>query len=262
LPQTSIIVGLGNPGPRFADTRHNVGWRVVDLLSQRMQIPLNERRPKAVLGTGYHSGRRVVLAKPRTFMNNSGEAVEYLLARFGGGGPGLLIIYDEMALLPGRIRLRAAGSDAGHNGIRSIIQAVGGVDFPRLRIGIGGPPAGVDARDYVLGKFSDGESEAIADAVERSVTAVQCAVEETIDAAMNRFNQDPAKQDPAKQDPAKQDPAKQDPAKQDPAKQDPAKQDPAKQDPAKQDPAKQDPARQEEPSPPSQDRDSQQGHRK
>jgi PTH1 family peptidyl-tRNA hydrolase len=217
LPQTSIIVGLGNPGPRFADTRHNVGWRVVDLLSQRMQIPLNERRPKAVLGTGYHSGRRVVLAKPRTFMNNSGEAVEYLLARFGGGGPGLLIIYDEMALLPGRIRLRAAGSDAGHNGIRSIIQAVGGVDFPRLRIGIGGPPAGVDARDYVLGKFSDGESEAIADAVERSVTAVQCAVEETIDAAMNRFNQDPAKQDPA---------------------------------------------RQEEPSPPSQDRDSQQGHRK
>ena len=195
LSDTSIIVGLGNPGPKFSDTRHNVGWRVVDLLSEQMQIQLKERRPKAVLGTGYHSGRRVVLAKPRTFMNNSGEAVEYLLARFGGGAPGLLIIYDEMALLPGRIRLRAAGSDAGHNGIRSIIQAVGSVGFPRLRVGIGGPPAGVDARDYVLGKFADEESKAVADAVRRAAAAVQCALEESIDAAMNRFNQDPAKKE-------------------------------------------------------------------
>ena len=126
MADTAIIVGLGNPGPRYADTRHNVGWRVVDLLARQIDIHVKERRPKAVLGTGYFGDRRVVLAKPRTFMNNSGEAVEYLLARFGGGPSNLLIIYDEMALLPGRIRLRAAGSDAGHNGIRSIIQAVGG----------------------------------------------------------------------------------------------------------------------------------------
>jgi len=126
LSDTRIIVGLGNPGPRYADTRHNVGWRALDLVAAQLQIPLNERRPKAVLGVGYHSDKRVVLAKPRTFMNNSGEAAEYLLARFGGGSRSLLVIYDEMALLPGRIRLRAAGSDAGHNGIRSIIQAVGG----------------------------------------------------------------------------------------------------------------------------------------
>ena len=100
VPDTTVIVGLGNPGPRYANTRHNVGWKVLDIVSANLQIPLNERRPKAVLGTGYHSGKRIVLAKPRTFMNNSGEAVEYLLARFGGGGGNLLVIYDEMALLP------------------------------------------------------------------------------------------------------------------------------------------------------------------
>jgi PTH1 family peptidyl-tRNA hydrolase len=192
LSDTIIIVGLGNPGPRFADTRHNVGWKVLDLLSAQLRIPLNERRPKAVLGIGYFSGRRVVLAKPRTFMNNSGEAVEYLLSRFGGGGQNLLIIYDEMALLPGRIRLRAAGSDAGHNGIRSVIQAVGGTGFPRLRIGIGGPPPGIVARDYVLGKFDGTESKAVTAAVERATAAARCLLEENVDTAMNRFNQDPA----------------------------------------------------------------------
>ena len=191
MTDTAIIVGLGNPGPRYADTRHNIGWRVLDMLAGQIDVPVNERRPKAVLGAGYFNGRRVVLAKPRTFMNNSGEAVEYLLARFGGGTSNLLIIYDEMALLPGRIRLRAAGSDAGHNGIRSIIQSVGGTGFPRLRVGIGAPPPGVLARDYVLGKFTDDEAEAIAGAVERAAAAVRCVLEENIDAAMNRFNQTP-----------------------------------------------------------------------
>ena len=193
---TTIIVGLGNPGPKFADTRHNVGWKVLDLVARQLQVPVNERRPKAVLGTGYRDGKRVVLAKPRTFMNNSGEAVEYLLARFGGDGTNLLIIYDEMALLPGRIRLRAAGSDAGHNGIRSIIQAVGGTGFPRLRVGIGAPPPGVEARDYVLGKFDGEESQAIDAAVERAAAAIQCLLADGIDAAMNRYNQDPSTTSP------------------------------------------------------------------
>ena len=192
LSSVTIIVGLGNPGPRYANTRHNVGWRVLDMVSQRLQVPVNERRPKAVLGTGYHDGKRVVLAKPRTFMNNSGEAVEYLLARFGGDGTNLLVIYDEMALLPGRIRLRAAGSDAGHNGIRSIIRAVGGTGFPRLRVGIGGPPPGVVAHEYVLGGFTDEEAERISSAVERAAAAVQSLLSEGIDTAMNRYNQDPS----------------------------------------------------------------------
>lgn len=186
-----IIVGLGNPGPRYAGTRHNVGWQALDLLAGQMGVAVNERRPKAVLGAGYFAGGRVVLAKPRTYMNNSGAAVQYLLARYGGGAPGLLVIYDEMALPVGRIRLRSAGSDAGHNGIRSIIAAVGGTGFPRLRIGIGAPPPGVDPRDYVLGRFDADESAAINGAVERAAAAVRCVLESGIDAAMNRFNQAP-----------------------------------------------------------------------
>ena len=188
----TIIVGLGNPGPKYAVTRHNVGWRVLDMVSGEIGIPVNERRPKAVLGVGFHEGKRVVLAKPRTFMNNSGEAVEYLLARFGGDGTSLLVIYDEMALLPGRIRLRAAGSDAGHNGIRSIIRAVGGTGFPRLRVGIGAPPPGVAAHEHVLGGFTDEEAGPISSAVERAAAAVQCLLSDGIDAAMNRYNQDPS----------------------------------------------------------------------
>ena len=195
MSDTALIVGLGNPGPRFAETRHNIGWKVLDLVSSRVDIAINERRPKAVLGIGHLGGRRVVLAKPRTFMNNSGEAVEYLLSRFGSRPSSLLVIYDEMAILPGRIRLRASGSDAGHNGIRSIIQAVGGTGFPRLRIGIGAPPPGLVARDYVLGKFEDDESESILGAVDRAAAAVLCVLEEGIDVAMNRFNQDPSKQE-------------------------------------------------------------------
>ena len=186
-----IIVGLGNPGPRYAGTRHNVGWQALDLLAGQMGVAVNERRPKAVLGAGYFAGGRVVLAKPRTYMNDSGAAVQYLLARFGGGASGLLVIYDEMALPVGRIRLRAAGSDAGHNGIRSIIAAVGGTGFPRLRIGIGAPPPGVEPRDYVLGRFDADEAAAINGAVERAAAAVRCVLENGIDAAMNRFNQAP-----------------------------------------------------------------------
>ena len=195
MTDTAIIVGLGNPGPRYADTRHNIGWQVLDLVAHQIGVPRERATPQG------RAGRRVLrrgegwcLAKPRTFMNNSGEAVEYLLARFGGGSSNLLVIYDEMALLPGRIRLRAAGSDAGHNGIRSIIQAVGGTGFPRLRIGIGAPPPGVLAHEYVLGKFQDEEADAIAGAVERAAAAVRCVLEENIDAAMNRFNQDPSRQ--------------------------------------------------------------------
>lgn len=188
-----IIVGLGNPGTRYAGTRHNVGWQALDLLAGQMGVAVNERRPKAVLGAGYFAGRRVVLAKPRTYMNNSGAAVQYLLARFGGGASGLLVIYDEMALPVGRIRLRAAGSDAGHNGIRDIIQSLGTTAFPRLRIGIGAPgrPAGAEsggAIGHVLGRFSPEEAEAVDDSLRRAADAVECLLAENIDIAMNRYN--------------------------------------------------------------------------
>lgn len=207
-----LIVGLGNPGPKYRDTRHNVGFRVIDLLAERWGIPVNERRPTTLLGRGMYRPAHpsadgdtggdsaalappsaVVLAKPRTFMNHSGEAVAYLLARFGGPAARLLIIYDEMALAVGRLRLRAAGSDAGHNGLRSIIQATGTTAFPRLRIGIGAPalPAGAEtggAVGHVLGRFTNEEAEAVDDAIRRAAAAIECLLTENIDTAMNRYN--------------------------------------------------------------------------
>jgi len=183
-----LVVGLGNPGTRYTSTRHNVGFRFIDLLAKKAEIRLNDRRAKAVLGEGRISGHEVVLAKPRTFMNNSGEGIQYLMARFGGRPSELLIVYDEMALPTGRIRLRVAGSHAGHNGIRSIISAVQTDAFPRLRIGVGPPSNGGDSVPHVLGKFSKEEEPLIAQAVQDAVAAVRCLLEESIDVAMNRYN--------------------------------------------------------------------------
>jgi len=157
-------------------------------MTQKSKIRLNDRRAKAVLGQGRIAGHEVVLAKPRTFMNNSGEGVEYLLARFGGDPSELLVVYDEMALPTGRIRLRASGSHAGHNGIRSIISAVQTDGFPRLRIGVGQPSNSGESVPHVLGKFSKEEEPLIAQAVQDAVLAVHCMLEESIDVAMNRFN--------------------------------------------------------------------------
>ena len=183
-----LVVGLGNPGTKYSATRHNVGFRFIDLMAKQADIRLNDRRAKAVLGEGCIAGQEVVLAKPRTFMNNSGEGVEYLLARFGGRLTDLLVVYDEMALPSGRIRLRASGSHAGHNGIRSIISAVQSEQFPRLRIGVGQPPNGGGSIPHVLGPFSKDEEPLITQAVQDSISAVECMLEESIDIAMNRFN--------------------------------------------------------------------------
>ena len=199
-PRPTIVVGLGNPGARYRETRHNVGFAGVDLLAERWGIALNDRRRTAVLGQGYREGAPVVLAKPRTFMNLSGEAVEYLLARFGARPADLVVVYDEMALPLGRLRLRAQGSDAGHNGIKDIIRAVRTNRFPRLRIGIGAPGGGGDGdgnRDgggsvgHVLGRFGADEQPIAAAAIIRAAAAVECLLAEGIDIAMNRYNTDP-----------------------------------------------------------------------
>lgn len=183
-----IVVGLGNPGPRYRCTRHNIGFRCVDLLAKRWDIRLSDRRAKAVLAQGHHGGQQVVLAKPRTFMNNSGEGVDYLLARFGALPADLLVIYDDMELPPGKLRLRASGSGGNHNGIRSIIAALQTQEIPQLRIGIGHPPPGQETIPYVLGRFEADEQKPIADSVSDAVDAVECLVAENIDVAMNRFN--------------------------------------------------------------------------
>ena len=183
-----IVVGLGNPGTKFTASRHNVGFRLIDLLAKKSGIYLNDRKAKAVIGQGHIDGRDVVLAKPRTFMNNSGQGVGYLLERFGVRPSDLLVVYDEMALPPGRIRLRPRGSHAGHNGIRSIISSVHTEDFPRLRIGVGQPEQGESSIPYVLGRFSKEEEPIISQAVQNAVEAVHCLIESNIQVAMNRYN--------------------------------------------------------------------------
>ena len=183
-----LIVGLGNPGIKYNATRHNIGFRFIDLLAKKSGIQLNDRRAKVILGEGHIRGHEIILAKPRTFMNNSGEGIEYLLTRFGGSPAELLVVYDEMALPTGRIRLRASGSHAGHNGIRSIISVVQSDQFPRLRIGVGEPPNLGETIPHVLGRFSNDEEPLITQAVQNAVSAVECMLEENIDVAMNRFN--------------------------------------------------------------------------
>jgi PTH1 family peptidyl-tRNA hydrolase len=183
-----IIVGLGNPGDRHRDSRHNLGFRCVDLMSKQWDIPFSERRAKAVLARGRRHGQDVVLVKPRTFMNNSGEALTYLVDRFGVRPSGILVIYDDLELALGRLRIRIQGSGGTHNGMRSIVSALQTQEIPRLRVGIGSPPPGQETIPFVLGRFSGEESELVARSVSLAADAADCLLEENLDEAMNRFN--------------------------------------------------------------------------
>ena len=183
-----LIVGLGNPGRIFSHSRHNVGFMCVDHMARKWGIKLADRRSRAVLGQGEVGGQRVVLAKPRTFMNHSGEGVVYLLTRFAGIPGDLVVIYDDMDLPLGTIRIRPGGSAAGHNGIKSIISRLATQEFPRVRVGIGGLPEGTQGMDYVLGSFSPAERPVATEAVAIVEQAVACLLLEGIQNAMNRFN--------------------------------------------------------------------------
>jgi peptidyl-tRNA hydrolase, PTH1 family len=183
-----VIVGLGNPGDKYRCTRHNIGFRCVDLMARQWGLPRSERRFKAVLWAGRHLEQDIVLAKPRTFMNNSGEGIAYLLTRFAAQPEDLIVIYDEMALPLGKLRIRPSGSDAGHNGIGSIIAALRTQSFPRIRVGIGPPALGRGRVSHVLARFTEEEAPIIAEAVSRVVEAVDCLLTENIQVAMNRFN--------------------------------------------------------------------------
>ena len=187
-PPELIVVGLGNPGPEYARTRHNAGFRCVDLLASRHGVTLSRRHRSSAVGEVEIEGRRVVLARPRTFVNRSGAAVSYLLTRYAASPQGLLVVYDEMELPLGRVRLRPRGGAGGHNGLKSVLGAVGSGEVPRLRVGIGRPPPGVDPVEYVLGEPSGEEESALSGAVELSVEIVRAVLADGIDAAMNRYN--------------------------------------------------------------------------
>lgn len=183
-----LIVGLGNPGIKYAQTRHNVGFFVVDHLSEQWSIPLKQHKWEAEIGEGRICGEKVVLCKPQTFMNRSGMAVRPVFDFFNADIDDIVVIYDDLDLPPGQIRLRLKGSAGGHNGMKSIIGHLGTDQFKRIRIGIGRPEPPYPVTDYVLSPFAEDEEEAVADAVERAAEAINHWTQSTFLDAMNRYN--------------------------------------------------------------------------
>jgi PTH1 family peptidyl-tRNA hydrolase len=180
-------VGLGNPGPRYAKTRHNIGFMCIDYLAQEYDISVKRKRFKALLGEGRIGAQRVVLAKPLTFMNDSGQAVSPISRWYKVPPERILIIHDDLDLPLGKIRLRPSGSAAGHHGMESIIAELGTSAFPRLRIGIGRPERG-DPIDYVLGDFSRDQEATIRATLELVGRLIPMYLDEGITKAMNEFN--------------------------------------------------------------------------
>jgi PTH1 family peptidyl-tRNA hydrolase len=184
-----LVVGLGNPGEEYAKTRHNLGFQVVNLLARRHGLEWSDKRAKARLAAGQIGGQRVVLAKPFTYMNDSGQAVVGLRQWYKlDPASELLVIYDELDLPFGALRLRMRGSAGTHNGMRSIVRLLGTEEFPRLRIGIGAGPPGRDAARYVLSRFTPEEEQALPGILERAADAVELVAREGFVAAMNRVN--------------------------------------------------------------------------
>ena len=184
-----IIVGLGNPDPKYNGTRHNIGFSAVTALADAHNISLDMKKHKALIGKGVIAGQKVILAQPLTYMNLSGESVRELVDYYKLDPESeLLVIYDDINLAPGKLRIRAKGSAGGHNGIKNIIACLGTQNFARIRIGVGEKPKGWDLADYVLGKFDREDEPMIREALDRTADACQVILSEDIDTAMNQFN--------------------------------------------------------------------------
>jgi PTH1 family peptidyl-tRNA hydrolase len=184
-----LIVGLGNPGERYARTRHNVGFRSVETLAERHSLTFRQQWANSQLAEGIIHGQRVVLVKPQTYMNLSGQAVSALRNWYKiDPAHELLVIYDDLDLPFARIRIRERGSAGTHNGMRSIVAQLGTTEFPRLRVGIGQPPGKMDAADYVLSRFTPEEEAVLPDVLARVADAVDVILREGLITAMNRYN--------------------------------------------------------------------------
>ena len=183
-----IIVGLGNPTKEYAGTRHNVGFSVIYNISDAYNIPVETKKHKALIGKGIIEGEKVILAMPQTYMNLSGESVRELMDYYKCDLSDLIVIYDDISLDVGKLRIRAKGSAGGHNGIKNIIAHLGTQEFPRVRIGVGEKPARMDLADYVLGHFPKEEAETMTTAFKDGAAAVVDMMTEGVEAAMNHFN--------------------------------------------------------------------------
>ena len=184
-----IIAGLGNPGREYENTRHNIGFDTIDAIADKYHIQVAELKHKAKIGKGYIGGDKVILAKPLTFMNLSGESVRAIIDYYKVDvETELVVISDDISLLPGQLRIRKRGSAGGHNGLKNIIQHVGGDNFQRIRMGVGEKPKEYDLVDWVLGHFNKEDRKAVDEAIQKAVQAVEIILTDGADAAMNEFN--------------------------------------------------------------------------
>lgn len=184
-----LIVGLGNPGKQYENTRHNVGFDAVDLLVDEYRVPSSGKQHKAMYGKGVIAGQKVILAKPLTYMNLSGESVRALVDYYKiDPEEELIVIYDDISLEPGKIRIRKKGSAGGHNGIKNIIAQLGTQNFQRVKVGVGEKPKGWDLADYVLGRFSKEEEPVVREALEKAAKACSEIITEDVTSAMNKYN--------------------------------------------------------------------------
>jgi len=184
-----LIVGLGNPGREYVNTRHNIGFDVAGVLAEQEKIPVLEKQHKAIIGKGMIEGQKCIIARPQTFMNLSGESVRELVEYYKLDETAeLIVISDDISLDVGKIRIRKKGSAGGHNGLKNIIANLGHDTFIRIKMGVGEKPEGWDLADYVLGRFSPKEREVMDEAAKRAADAVRTIIARGADVAMNRYN--------------------------------------------------------------------------
>ena len=195
-----LIVGLGNPGPEYGRTRHNMGFKVIDKLSAKYSIEVNHSKFKGMYGTGLINGEKIILFKPYTYMNLSGEAVEQIAAFYKVDLEDLIVIYDDIDIAPGLIRIRKSGSAGSHNGMKSVTQMMGSTAFPRVRVGTGKPDNTDHLIEYVIGAIDEDEKPLLEEGIQKAADAVSMIIEENIDLAMNRFNIRPEKEDGKKEE--------------------------------------------------------------
>lgn len=184
-----VIAGLGNPKKEYDNTRHNIGFSIIDMLAEKTGISVSTAKHKGLLGAGYWNGQKILLVKPLTYMNLSGECIREVLDYYKvDGKENLIVLHDDISLALGVIRIRKKGSAGGHNGLKNIIQHLGHDQFVRIKVGVGEKPAGYDLADYVLGHFGGEEKALMKQVSEETCDAVQMIIEKGADAAMNYYN--------------------------------------------------------------------------
>ena len=188
MAETFLIVGLGNPGREYRETRHNIGFLLMDRLAVNLNARFTRLQSKALVASTTYHERKIILAKPQTFMNLSGQSVQGLIHFYKLPLTNILIAHDDLDLPPGTIRIRPDGGSAGQKGMSSILERLGTDEFPRLRLGVGRPPGQMQAPDYVLQDFSNGERILISETLNRAMEAALTFVTEGLNAAMNKYN--------------------------------------------------------------------------